>query len=123
MPSMPKVRDSSGTMGTTSLPIVLSRMMAFSMRTNAMVVEISRPSVPLSNWSKAESGGTSSDCALRRRAGRLPPIACTRSLRYFISGLVSGGLTNGTSSSFSSGISTPKRSRKALMLEVPIFFC
>src|SRR5258706_117983 len=46
IPSMPKVRDSSGTIGTTSLPTVLSRMIVLMMRTKAMVVEISRPSLP-----------------------------------------------------------------------------
>ena len=40
------------------------------MRTNAIVVEISRSPVPLSCASKALSSGTSSACALRRRAGR-----------------------------------------------------
>src|SRR5918912_48952 len=60
IPSMPKVRLSSGTMGTTCLPIFLSRSSVLRMRTNAMVVEISRPSVPLSWPSKADRGGTSS---------------------------------------------------------------
>ncbi|MNC87845.1 hypothetical protein D3C83_36070 [compost metagenome] len=88
---MPNVRDSSGTTGTTSLPIFLSRMIVFSIRTKTIVVEISRPSVPFSRVSNAESGGTSSDSLLRRRAGTLPPIAWIRSLRYFISGPSSAG--------------------------------
>src|SRR3954452_23261643 len=73
MPSMPKVRLSSGTIGTTRLPICLSRSSVLRMRTNAIVVEISRPSV-LFNWaSKVESGGIWSDSDFCRRAGRLPP--------------------------------------------------
>ncbi len=71
MPSMPKVRDSSGTIGTTYWPIFLSRTSAVRMRTNAMVVDNSRPSpLALSNASNADSGGTSSGAAVRRRAGR-----------------------------------------------------
>src|SRR6266404_1243033 len=42
IPSMPNVRDSSGTIGTTCLPIVLSRTSVPSICTNAIVVEISR---------------------------------------------------------------------------------
>ena len=44
---MPKVRASSGTMGTTRGPTVLSRSSAVSSRTKAIVVEISRPRLPL----------------------------------------------------------------------------
>ncbi len=43
---MPKVRASSGTIGTMSLPISWSRSSLASMRTKAIVVETSRPSVP-----------------------------------------------------------------------------
>ena len=68
---MPKVRLSSGTIGTIRLPICLSRSSVLRMRTNAIVVEISRPSVAF-NWaSKVESGGISSDSDLapaRRQA-------------------------------------------------------
>ena len=39
---MPNVRDSSGTIGTTRLPICLSRNSVVRIRTNAIVVEISR---------------------------------------------------------------------------------
>ena len=41
---MPKVRDSSGTMGTTFLPTCLSFSSMFMMRTMAIVVDSSRPS-------------------------------------------------------------------------------
>ena len=40
MPSMPKVRLSSGTIGTIRLPRLLSRKSVLSTRTNAIVVEI-----------------------------------------------------------------------------------
>src|SRR6195256_1788661 len=44
------------------------------MRTNAMVVEISRPSDPFNTASKAESGGTAGALsAFRRRCGQKPP--------------------------------------------------
>src|SRR5207247_5638957 len=42
MPSMPNVRDSSGTIGTMYLPIALSRTSVPSICTSAIVVEISR---------------------------------------------------------------------------------
>ena len=45
---MPNVRDSSGTIGTTRGPIVLSRSSAARIRTNAIVVEFSRSPVPSS---------------------------------------------------------------------------
>ena len=43
---MPKVRASSGTIGTTSLPMSLSRSIFASIFTNTIVVETLRPSVP-----------------------------------------------------------------------------
>jgi hypothetical protein len=45
---MPKVRDSSGTIGTMLRAIFLSRSSAASTRTNAMVVDTSRSPVPSS---------------------------------------------------------------------------
>ena len=51
---MPKVRLSSGTIGTTRLPSSLSRSSVLSTRTNAMVVEISRSPVSLS-WAANRS--------------------------------------------------------------------
>src|SRR3989304_3663932 len=68
MPSMPQVLAWSGSIGTTCRPISLSRTSAVSSLTNAMVVEISRPSEPFSTASNAESGGTRGTAsALRRR--------------------------------------------------------
>ena len=69
MPSMPNVRASSGTIGTTCLPICLSRTSVARIRTNAIVVEISRSPVPSSCGSKAASGGHRQRRGLRRRAG------------------------------------------------------
>ena len=59
MPSMPKVRLSSGTIGTMRLPIALSRSSVVKMRTNAIVVEISRSPVDFSCAPKADRGGIS----------------------------------------------------------------
>ena len=82
MPSMPKVRDSSGTIGTTCLPICLSRTSVERIRTNAIVVEISRSPVPSSWVLNASSSGTGSDSgARRRRTGSPPPSASRRSRR------------------------------------------
>ena len=94
MPSMPKVRLSSGTIGTMRLPIALSRRQRVRMRTKAMVVEISRSPVPLSWASKAVSGGDLQRPARRaaalgqRAAQRLAPLLADRR----ISALSSGGL-------------------------------
>ena len=48
---MPKVRASSGTMGTTSLPISLSRRSLLMICTAAMVVLTWRSPLPLANSS------------------------------------------------------------------------
>ena len=53
--SMPNVRASSGTIGTISSPISLSRSSFDSIRTNTIVVEALRPSVPLKNSSKSSA--------------------------------------------------------------------
>src|SRR6266581_1754108 len=52
---MPKVRASSGTMGTMSLPISGSLSILRSMPTNAMVVDTSLPSLPSRNSLKRSS--------------------------------------------------------------------
>ena len=49
---MPKVRASSGTIGTTSSPISLSRSILASIRTNAIVVDALRPSLPLMEFAE-----------------------------------------------------------------------
>src|SRR5260363_428523 len=72
---MPKVRDSSGTIGTIRLPSVLSFMSCVRIRTKTIVVEISRPApAPFNIGSKALNSGVGSDCARGRRAGRSPPV-------------------------------------------------
>ena len=70
-PSMPKVRASSGTIGTMFLPMFLSLSSTVRMRTKAMVVEISRSPVPSSMVSKASSGGIGSAGAVCVRRGQV----------------------------------------------------
>ena len=67
MPSMPNVRDSSGTIGTMRGPMVLSRSSVCRICTNAIVVEISRSSVLLRKRSNVASCGTG------QRFGLAPP--------------------------------------------------
>ncbi len=69
---MPKVRASSGMIGTTRGPSALSRTSCVKKRTKACVVEISRPSeVGSSNAENVSSGGAFSvSSARRRRCGR-----------------------------------------------------
>ena len=79
MPSMPKVRLSSGTIGTTYLPIFLSRQSELSARTKHIVVEISRSPVSFSSASKIERSGISSFGASScLRCGKAPPSASRR---------------------------------------------
>ena len=96
MPSMPKVRDSSGTIGTTCLPICLSRTSVDRIRTNAIVVEIARSAVPSSWVLKFSSGGHGQ--RLRRApaahrqpaAERLAALAQVGHLRRVLRRLVEG---------------------------------
>ena len=119
---MPKVRLSSGTIGTMRWPIALSRSSVVRMRTKAMVVEISRPSaVAFSSASKAESGGISSGADERRRDGSGPPSSARRARRYFISSLSSGRRRNGTLARSASETGMSKRSRNAFSASSPIF--
>ena len=67
---MPKVRASSGTIGTMCLPIPLSLSSTMRMRTNAIVVEISRSAMPSRIERNASSGGTVSGGAMGLRTGR-----------------------------------------------------
>jgi len=69
-PSMPKVRASSGTIGTMLRPMFLSLSRMVSARTNAMVVEVSRSPVPSRSEANASSGGMTRAGALHRRLGR-----------------------------------------------------
>ena len=55
--SMPNVRASSGTIGTTSLPSSLSRISAASTRTSTIVVEAARSPEPARNSANASEDG------------------------------------------------------------------
>ena len=98
---MPKVRASSGTIGTTSLPICSSRSSFDSIRTNTIVVDALRRSVPLWNSSKVSPNsaliGSARDLALRHRTvqrgaallhvlhlGAVGRRAIERRLRHFV---------------------------------------
>ncbi len=70
MPSMPKVRASSGTIGTMCAPMVLSLTRIESIRTSAIVVENSRSPLAASSGPKRSSPGTASGGAVARREGR-----------------------------------------------------
>ena len=77
---MPKVRASSGTMGTISSPISLSLSIFASILTKTIVVEALRPSVPFSNSVKQScsvSVGSGSNVVMRR--GTKPPSFLRRS--------------------------------------------
>ena len=92
MPSIPKVRASSGTIGTTYLPSSLSRTSVDRILTNAIVVEISRSPVAVNIFSKVESGGVLRALPLRLRCGTKPPSASRLSIMYLISGESDAGL-------------------------------
>jgi hypothetical protein len=80
--SMPNVRASSGTIGTTSSPISLSRSSFASMRTNTIVVEALRPSLP--PWNSLKSSGSESvlsGSTWTVREGTKPPSCLRRSVR------------------------------------------
>ena len=87
---MPKVRPSSGTMGTTREPMFLSRIKSWRICTSAMVVEISRSSVERRSRSKAARDGTTSDSERRRRLGRSPPSSRRRAFMYSCSSIRPG---------------------------------
>ena len=70
---MPNVRASSGTMGTTSLPISGSRSILRSIPTNAIVVETSRPSLPVRNSLNSSSWSATSGFDRALRFGTYPP--------------------------------------------------
>ena len=92
MPSMRKVRASSGTIGTMRGPSSLSLTSCEMIRTKAMVVEISRSPEPSSMAFRVSSGGTGTLMLFCRRTGMKPPSAARRSARYLASALPSSGL-------------------------------
>ncbi|MNY16260.1 hypothetical protein D3C86_1495160 [compost metagenome] len=67
MPSMPKVRASSGMIGTIRSPSSLSLISCARMRTKAMVVEISRSPEPSRMALRVSSGGVGMLKLLARR--------------------------------------------------------
>lgn len=79
---MPKVRASSGTIGTQRLPVSLSRTRSLTRRTKAMVVATDCEPEPLSKAANALSAGAGSGATgCVRRAGAGPPRAARRSVR------------------------------------------
>ena len=88
---MPKVRDSSGTIGTTNLPICLSCMSLRMTATKAIVVANSRLPELFLNSSHSVSAGMASGGAITCRWGTEPPRLSRRWRMYCISGLSSGG--------------------------------
>ncbi|MNG05775.1 hypothetical protein D3C84_889850 [compost metagenome] len=69
IPSMPKVRASSGMIGTMRWPSSLSLTSCARMRTKAMVVEISRSPEPSRMALRVSSGGVGMPKLLARRCG------------------------------------------------------
>src|ERR1041385_3932434 len=65
---MPKVRASSGMIGTIRLPTVLSRSRFRSRRVNAMVVDAAAAPLPLENSANTLGAGVASGFARTRRA-------------------------------------------------------
>ena len=82
---MPKVRASSGMIGTNRSPITGSFIRSLRMRTNAIVVAIDCLPDPRRKSSKSESGGWGSGLARTTRRGSTPPSAARRSFMYWIS--------------------------------------
>ena len=80
---MPNVRDSSGTIGTTRLPICLSRSSVVRIRTNAIVVEIVRSPVRLELRVERRQLRHGQGLGRRRppRPAATPPSASRRSRR------------------------------------------
>ena len=88
---MPKVRASSGTIGTTSLPISGWRSSFDNIRTNTAVVDALRLAVPCENSAKTSSSDGRIAGAVTTRRGTAPPSAVRRSFKYAISRLFSSG--------------------------------
>ena len=89
---MPKVRDSSGTIGTIYLPTVLSLSSEAISVTAPVVVDTSRPELFSMNGRYSSRFGVLRRGDFSGRVGTYPPRASRRSLRYFISGESSAGL-------------------------------
>src|SRR5436190_23349931 len=90
--SIPKVRASSGTIGTRSLVSSFSLSRPLRIPTKAAVVEAGRPPEPSVDSLKDSIGGVAIDQVPVLRDGMGPPIASRRDIRYCISGDSAGGL-------------------------------
>ncbi|MNP19576.1 hypothetical protein D3C76_1121130 [compost metagenome] len=119
---MPKVRASSGMIGTMRGPSSLSLTSCERMRTKAMVVEISRSPVPSRIALRVSSGGTGTLKLSGRRFGMKPPSASRRSCRYLYSGPSCSRRQYGRLSNWSSRTGMSKRSRNSLRLSISTFF-
>ena len=82
---MPKVRASSGMIGTNRSPITGSFIRSFRTRTNAIVVATDCLPEPRRYSAKTDSGGWGSGLARTIRRGSTPPSAARRSCMYMIS--------------------------------------
>ena len=82
---MPKVRPSSGIIGTICFPIILSFERIVNNRTNAIVVESSRLPVPSISSLKTDLSGTSIGVDRSVLIGSGPPSTSRRSCKYLYS--------------------------------------
>ena len=89
--SRPKVRASSGTMGTTYFFSDSSLKRIAKIRTNAMVVDCGLLLAPSVIDLKLLRGGGLSKAQLFLRSGILPPRAALLSFKYIASGLLGPG--------------------------------
>jgi len=77
---MPNVRASSGMIGTTRVPMFLSRKRFRSSRVNAIVVDAGALPEPFGNSAKTESSGSCGGLARTARRGMDPPSERRRSI-------------------------------------------
>ena len=106
---MPKVRASSGMIGTTRRPMFSSRHRLRNNRVNPIVVLTGNSPDPIrSSWKTSSAGSESGRFTATRRVGITPPSAFRRSIMYWYSIESSLGLKYGgsSSSSDSDGISS-----------------
>ena len=121
---MPKVRASSGMIGTIRGPISGSLNRSLSSRTKAIVVATSCLPEPRRTTSYTGSPGSTSAFAALRRSGTEPPSACRRSAGSAATSESGPGWKYGGSlaSIWSSGIGICSRSRKATLRSSRVSF-
>ena len=91
--SRPKVRASSGMIGTKYLPTDLSFMRSLMRRTRAIVEATSSLPEPFDSASKGRAGkGGSLGWRSSRRSGTHPPSTSRRSFMYCRAGWSAGGM-------------------------------